>query len=101
VSAEGQDLSAGLDIPECHDPEEDTRLDALVFGINNAGQIVGAYIGSSTINGFLLDQGNYTTLDVPGASYTSAQGINASGQIVGYYWDAGGTSHGFLATPVP
>jgi probable HAF family extracellular repeat protein len=79
-----------------------TMLDvqALVFGINNAGQIVGAYIGGSTIHGFLFDQGGYTTLDVPGASYTSAQGINDSGQIVGAYTDAGGT-HGFLATPVP
>jgi uncharacterized membrane protein len=31
----------------------------------------------------LLDNGSYTTLDVPGASYTEAHGINASGQIVG------------------
>jgi hypothetical protein len=43
---------------------------------------------------------SFTTLDVPGSTYTQAHGINASGQIVGYYDDAGGR-HGFLATPVP
>jgi probable HAF family extracellular repeat protein len=37
----------------------------------------------------------YTTLDVPGSAVTQANGINDAGQIVGYY-DAGGTSHGFL-----
>jgi uncharacterized membrane protein len=62
------------------------------FGINSSGQIVGYY--------GLLDNGIYTTLNVPGASYSQAHGINASGQIVGSYTDAGGT-HGFLATPVP
>jgi hypothetical protein len=33
---------------------------------------------------------SFTTLDVPGSSYASATatGINASGQIVGYYEDA-------------
>jgi probable HAF family extracellular repeat protein len=41
-------------------------------------------------------QYDYTTLDVPGALRTYANGINASGQIVGYYVDAGGTYHGFL-----
>jgi hypothetical protein len=45
---------------------------------------------------------SFTTLDVPGASYanTTVNGINASGQIVGSYDDAGGR-HGFLAIPVP
>jgi hypothetical protein len=52
------------------------------------------------IAGLDFDQGSYTTLDVPGSIETGANGINASGQIVGWYRDAGGT-HGFLATPVP
>jgi hypothetical protein len=50
--------------------------------------------------GFLLNQSSYTTLDVAGSRFTEAYGINASGQIVGRYYDAGG-QHGFLATPVP
>jgi probable HAF family extracellular repeat protein len=51
-------------------------------------------------HGFLLDQGSYSTLDVPGSDWTEAHGINASGQIVGYYIDAADGSHGFLAAPV-
>jgi hypothetical protein len=51
------------------------------------------------MHGFLLDQGSYTTLDAPGSTHTFANGINASGQIVGYYGANG--RHGFLATPTP
>jgi hypothetical protein len=47
-------------------------------------------------------KGSYTTLDVPGSFSNdgivggfSANGINVSGQIVGWYHDAG-----LLATPV-
>jgi uncharacterized membrane protein len=64
-------------------------------GINASGQIVGGYRDAAGWHGFLLDQGSYTTLDVPGAIRTFATGINASGQIVGSYDDAAGT-HGFL-----
>jgi uncharacterized membrane protein len=38
----------------------------------------------------------FTTIDVPGATHTSANRINARGQIVGGYIDARGTGHGFL-----
>ena len=45
-------------------------------------------------------QYTFTTIDVPGAANgTVAYGINDAGQIVGYYLDAAGTFHGFLATP--
>jgi probable HAF family extracellular repeat protein len=37
---------------------------------------------------------NFTTLNLPG--YADANGINASGQIVGYYTDGSGQNHGFL-----
>ena len=36
------------------------------YGINDSGQIVGWYADATHIHGFLLDNGNYTTLDVPG-----------------------------------
>jgi probable HAF family extracellular repeat protein len=52
-----------------------------------------------TEHGFLLDDGIFTTIDVPGATLTQAFGINELGQIVGRFRDAGGASHGFLATP--
>jgi len=38
----------------------------------------------------------FTTLDVPGAVLTNAQGINGQGDVVGAYTDAAGQQHGFL-----
>ena len=73
---------------------------AYATGINALGQIV----GWSATGAFLFENGNYTTLDVPGASsFTACLGINASGQIVGSYdvYDHGSLQRGFLATPVP
>ena len=43
----------------------------------------------------------YLSCRVPGEYDTEASGINDAGQIVGWYMDAKGFSHGFLATPVP
>jgi probable HAF family extracellular repeat protein len=37
-----------------------------------------------------------TPLDFPGAILTNAQGINAQGEIVGFYTDAAGRTHGFV-----
>ena len=39
---------------------------------------------------------SYERIDYPGAEGTRAEGINDSGQIVGWYTDAGGANHGFL-----
>jgi probable HAF family extracellular repeat protein len=41
---------------------------------------------------------NYTTLDDPSGISTVAQGINATGQIVGSYTDNSNKTHGFLYT---
>jgi probable HAF family extracellular repeat protein len=38
----------------------------------------------------------FTTIDVPSAVLTNAQGINHQGDIVGTYTDSGGRQHGFL-----
>jgi hypothetical protein len=65
---------------------------------------VGAYWGQNYTTfgyGFLLDHGSYTALYVVGQDSTYASGINASGQIVGYYIDAAAGAYGFLAIPVP
>jgi probable HAF family extracellular repeat protein len=64
-----------------------SNASAIALGINAAGQIVGSYSDAAYLHhGFLYDQGSYTTLDVPGANYTHASGINDSGQVVGYYF---------------
>ena len=55
-------------------------------GINDSGQIVGAYAGAdNVVHGFLLSGGTYTTLTDPLTDNTSpfgtqARGINAGGQ---------------------
>src|SRR5262249_12051181 len=71
-------------------------------GINSRGDIVGIYGEGSYFDniighGYLLSHGQYTTLDDPnGINGTWPFGINASGQVVGYYWDTNFVSHGFL-----
>jgi hypothetical protein len=47
--------------------------------------------------GFLYDGSTFTTIADPlGVDGTVAQGINDSGQIVGYYYDANHLLHGFI-----
>jgi hypothetical protein len=41
-------------------------------------------------------QYSYTQVDVPGSVFTGITAINSSRQTVGWYDDAGGTTHGFL-----
>jgi probable HAF family extracellular repeat protein len=73
------------------------------FGINNRGQIVGVFADAGgVVHGFLLDNGNFTQIDVPqinfpGAPGTQAFGIRERGQIVGGFSDAKGALHGFLS----
>jgi probable HAF family extracellular repeat protein len=71
----------------------------LAYGINDSGQIVGSY-ADPHVHGFLLSDGQYTTIDDPLSGYNQAYGINDSGQIVGYYGGGyyGDDSHyhGFL-----
>jgi probable HAF family extracellular repeat protein len=42
------------------------------------------------------DERTFTQIEVPGATFTIAFGINDRGQIVGDFGDAGGAEHGFL-----
>ncbi|GAA0602465.1 hypothetical protein GCM10009416_45380 [Craurococcus roseus] len=66
--------------------------------INNKGDIVGFYDANGE-HGFLLREGQVTTLDVPGASSTAASGVNDAGDIVGTYLAESGNDvslHGFL-----
>jgi uncharacterized membrane protein len=74
------------------------------FGINPKGTVVGVYSNAIGTHGFLLrkrerhddgDDDALTTIDVPGASFTGAFGINPKGHVVGIYSNATGT-HGFL-----
>lgn len=66
------------------------------WGINKAGDIVGGYFNGTIFTGFLLSQGVYSDINVPGSTYTLALGINKAGQIVGWYGDTAGNVNGFL-----
>ena len=48
------------------------------------------------LHGFLWGDGEYETIDVPGAAATGVLGINNRGQMVGFYIDDDGAYHGFV-----
>jgi uncharacterized membrane protein len=79
-----------------------------LLGINDKGLVVG-YYGDSTLSqhGFFYNThtGVYTFLDDPdeafdnGVEVTQITGITDSNEITGFYSDANGVAHGFVATP--
>jgi hypothetical protein len=79
-----------------------------LLGVNDAGIAVGYYGDSTTSqHGYLYDTatGVYTFLDDPAAAFhngvevTQITGITNSGEIAGFYTDAGGFAHSFTADP--
>jgi hypothetical protein len=65
-------------------------------GINDRGQIAGAYQDfQGAIHGYLSDGSTFQTIDFPNASETLATASNNSGTVVGVYADASGQFHGF------
>jgi uncharacterized membrane protein len=68
-------------------------------GINNQGEMVGTYYDSSGgYHGYILKGKNWTPLNDPNGTNTSAQGINYNGAILvaGYYLNSVGADVGFL-----
>lgn len=66
-------------------------------GINDRNVVAGQVTDTSGVtHGFLEDEDEFMTLDVPGASNTFAFDVNDREETVGYYIDANGSSHGFL-----
>lgn len=68
--------------------------------INNPGDVAGFYNKtSSQVDAFLLRDGHFFTLAVPGAAMTQAFGINDHDEIVGTYTVGSGSNaatHGFV-----
>ncbi len=70
-------------------------MSTVAYGINDAGVLVGGFcptrplcpigLALTSDHGFLDDHGVFTQLDFPGATETTAFGINNSGTIVGIY----------------
>jgi hypothetical protein len=81
-----------------------------LLGINDTG-LVSGYYGDSTTSqhGFLYNTktGTYTFLDDPaegfhnGVEVTQITGITNAGELAGFYTDANGIAHSFIATPAP
>lgn len=81
-----------------------------VQGINSDGSMVGWYVKGGVTRGFLLSDGNFTTIDFQDPDnpdnpvvYTDARGIGPNGEIVGTYRlsgePAGLAFHGYRRTP--
>jgi hypothetical protein len=80
--------------------------DTQAFGINNKNQIVGSYLdGSGVMHGFVLSSplgpvSHWQSIDDPnGVGSTLVNGINAAGDLVGFYTDSAGNVDGMLAIP--
>lgn len=71
-----------------------------VLGINDKGDMTGAYY-SGGYHGFVRSHnGTYKSFDISGDTYgTFSQGINTKGEVTGEYWDSSGLPHGFVGTP--
>ena len=72
-------------------------------GINNLGDIAGFFTNAGgTVGSFLKHDGHTIFLNVPGASATTALGVNDFDEVVGVYSVGSGTGammHGFTWTP--
>jgi hypothetical protein len=66
--------------------------------VNSSGTMVGYYyVGSGPLQAFQLDsKGNFTNLNIEGATTTVAMSINDNGFVTGYYVDSTGNYHGFI-----
>jgi len=62
------------------------------IGINDHGDVNGNFGDSNGSHGFLLKDGNYTTLDVPGALLTLGGGINNAGVMTEVWIDSAGNA---------
>lgn len=79
-----------------------------ILSVNDGGIAVGYYGDSTTSqHGFIYDTntGKYTFLDDPaegfsnGVEVTQITGISDSGELAGFYTDANGAAHSFIACP--
>jgi CHRD domain len=82
----------------------DTGASLTAAAINNHGDVAGFYADAAgRTDGFLKAAGGqFTSLAYPGASATSAFGVNDDDEVVGTYTDGTGnsaTTHGFTWTP--
>ncbi len=56
-----------------------------IWGINESGALVGAYAAPSVSHGFVLENGKFTSFDVPDSTFTAGFAINTEGDVTGHY----------------
>jgi hypothetical protein len=66
------------------------------FGLNDNGVVVGQYSSGSHTRCFTFIKGQFHTLTFPATEEMSCQGVNNSGQIVGWRVDSSDQTHGFV-----
>jgi hypothetical protein len=72
-------------------------VDTIPLGINNVEDFVGTVVFSDgTQPAFVSLRGSVTTFAVPGATATVAYQLNRGNQIIGYYIDPDGITHGYM-----
>jgi probable HAF family extracellular repeat protein len=73
-------------------------ISTVATSIDIAARIVGFYTDTNGTHGFVFNNGSYSAVDVPGALWTAAYGINNTGQIVGGFGASENPDgrHGFL-----
>jgi uncharacterized membrane protein len=67
-------------------------------GTPDGRRIVGFYTNmeANRVEGFLIDDGEFTPLFVPGSTLTRALDISPAGEIIGNYTNSAGVFHGFV-----
>ena len=73
------------------------------MGLNDKGIADGFAVIGGVQHGLLFDSltDTFTILDPPGSTATTLNGLNAAGDVVGFFVDAAGNTDGVLGTPVP
>lgn len=88
----------GLSVP-CTGPRWISERGDIVGWFAYISAIDDCFFAGPPLHGFLLRQGKYTAIDVPGSISTEPLAINDDGEIVGDYTDKNGNRHGFKAVP--
>jgi hypothetical protein len=88
----------GLPVP-CTTPRWINERQDIVRFFGQVSAIDDCFAGPPVVHGFLLRQGKYTAIDVPGSISTLPYAINDDGEIVGGYTDKQDNVHGFKAVP--
>lgn len=90
-------IKTGNSYEEIHASPVGAARVTYAHGINDAGDIVGAFMDASERgHGFLRTSSGYSRVDYPGASDTSIFDINNAGDFVGWYNDGAGGIHGYV-----